>query len=83
MRRQSWQVMEAKLYCAHVSLYDAIFFLTSYVNVCQSVQSQGLQMSPPPTCLTLCLVGKFAEGCGVGLLGATCWFSLNQCRSYC
>lgn len=56
MRRQSWQVMEAKLYCAHVSLYDAIFFLTSYVNVCQSVQSQGLQMSPPPTCLTLCVL---------------------------
>lgn len=48
MKPGSWQVMEGQaLLCPCLSLRRHIF-LTSYVNVCESEQSQGLQLPPPP-----------------------------------
>lgn len=85
MKPWSWQVMEGQaLLCPCLSLRRHIF-LTSYVNVCESEQSQGLQLPPPPTRLTLCVrpMGRFSEGCGGSLHVATSWFSLRQSRDHC
>lgn len=48
MKPWSWQVMEGQaLLCPCLSLRCHIF-LTSYVNVCESEQSQGLQLPRLP-----------------------------------